>query len=124
MENNRMEYNLNLNEETILHFEVYNYNYKDIDLINQFDINFPNIVVLFQKTEDTFKLISAELVENLSKYFVTGLTQNNLYITDKVLLLKGSRPPNIDQTIEYLNGLLLQIQKVIPNVIPNVELES
>lgn len=118
-----MEYRLKLKNEKIATFSIYNYHYQDIDLKNQFDIDFINLIALFEKTENEFRFISIQLI-NLKDYFITKLPTNDLYETSKVLLLEGVRPPTLEATKIYLTEQLKQIEECLPKSIAFFELES
>jgi len=92
-----MTYKLDLKTGESIFFSVFNYHYQDIDLKNQFDIDYINIIALYEKTKIEYKLIDV-LLENLRDYFIIKLPTNDLYRTNKVLLLGGIRPPSIEET--------------------------
>ena len=41
-----------------INFSVYNYHYQNIDLKNQFNIDYINIIALYEKTNIEYKLIT------------------------------------------------------------------
>lgn len=118
-----MTYKIELKTEKSLIFSVYNFHYQDIDLKYQFDTDFINIIALYEKAEDEYRLINIHLV-NLKDYFITKLPTNDLYRANKVLLLGGIRPPSIEETNIYLTNLLQLIKESMPQTIFFSELES
>ena len=118
-----MTYELKLKNEKIATFSVYSYHYQDIDSKNQFDIDFINLIALYEKTENEFRFISFQLI-NLKDYLIRKLPTNDLYKTNKVLILEGIRPPSQEETKIYLTNQLKQIEEILPKTIPFFELES
>lgn len=111
-----MIYKAELKNGESLTFSVYNYHYQDVDLKYQFDTDFINIIALYEKAENEYRLINIDLV-NLRDYFITKLPTNDLYRANKVLLLGGIRPPSIEETNIYLTDLLQRIKESIPQTI-------
>lgn len=111
-----MQFKIILKNNEPVYFSIYNYHYQDPDLKLQFDTDLINLIVLYKKEESGYRLINV-LIENLKDYFLTKLPTTDLYETNKVLLLGGSRPPTLEETQEYLTREKKRIQEFIPKQI-------
>ena len=98
------------------YFSVYDYNYRDPDTFVQFDSDYPNIVALYKSTGSKYELIRVQLLDSIKKFFMSGLPSVELYDTDKVLVLGGSRPPLLSDTFALLKDEFPLIEKGLRNV--------
>ena len=113
-----MIYKIELDNGQLEDFTVYKYHYKNVDLKEQFDSEFPNICALYKKVNDHIELIRLFLLDNPKKFFIEGLVDSDLYSTDFVLLSHGSRPGQGTMDInEFLKIKMKTIEKVFPKSI-------
>lgn len=109
-----MTYSLRLISGKIEDFTVYDYHYQNPNLKKQFDSEYPNIAILYKKSNDGFELVNSLIVDNPKGYFRSGLPDDDLTMTDKVLLLSGCRPASLEETVEFLKKKLIQIKSLLP----------
>jgi len=84
---------------------------------------YPNIVVFLQKKDKTYTHLDTILLESPKNFFIYELPTDNLYNTDKILILEGVRPANRQDAIHLLEKLIQPIKKHFKTPVPSEQLE-
>ena len=100
------------------YFSVYDYDYRDPDTKMQFDSDYPNIVALYKSNGGMYELINVLLLDSVKKFFIYELPTFELYDTNKVLVLGGSRYPSLQDTMLLLQEEFPIIERGLKNISP------